>query len=338
MTRSHSRRAVTYKTWLNLRWWLLLTLLFLWMGWLSPWLTMDNPTIFLRGRLDQLAAGGAQGYQIDWTLLWMVALGALPMALERSRGALLTTLAGPVRRRDLYNLQCACCLAIVWLGLALLAGYIAWLNASLGGPLTIAHILGWLGRQLLSHTAALMVGLAAGTIIGNYGMAVFCGIGVAGVPIYASLVWSFMVNLRIQHELQAHPHAATGPDVQALAAKTEAILRLSPLVPADGVHGPLWTGLVLWFVLWSAGWYALGLWLFERLPLEREGNVFSYPVCWHLLFAAIGLMAGFMVTVMSWRGAQPPVWQAFLLWSVASGAIWLLLALARRIAVARRQE
>jgi hypothetical protein len=338
VTRSYSRRAVTYKTWHDLRWWLLLTLFFLWVGWLWPWLREDANSV-LAQELDQIT-GGTPANQLNSTLLWMLVLGALPMTLERRRSTLLTTLAGPVRRRDLYNIQCGWCVGTVWLGLVLLAVYVGILNASLHGPLTVAQLLEWLWRQLVLHTAALTVGLAAGAIIGSHIMAFFCALGVACFPAYVSMTVGLIADAFLLHLRLAH-HVAPVAQYQWLSNITWLLFHLSPLARLDTADGTLAGVLATWFILWSAGWYALGLRLFERLPLEREGSLFPYPVCWQLLLLGVGLIFGMVVAGMVTR-AQPAGagggWTVGAAWAAVTVVVWQLLALVRRVSLARRRE
>lgn len=327
---SPSRKAAMFRAWRSLRWWMLLTLVFLWGDWLLPWMQMDkNGIITVFTQQLHVVAVGRPAYVVDWTLLWAVIFGVLTMGQQHHQGGLVSLFAGPMRRRDLYDMHVLLGVGTLWVGYALLTMYVLLVNQHLGGLVEPGKILSFMGRQVLNHTAAWAVGLAAGAIITPVPLASFCALGVAAFPLYLS---GFVGLLWARWEQAPHPFAPGFGWVNALMS---ALQWFAPLTPLDVAHGTVLRLTILWLVLWSVFWYAMGRRWFDRLPLEHAGEVFPYPVLWHPFGLGLGMLAGTVTSILLTQATPPR--QLFvttlLIWLVTTLLVWQL-----TVRVTRRLE
>jgi hypothetical protein len=282
-------KAVVYKEWCQIRGWLvLLAVVF----WAAPVKTVVRYWTGVHAHPEQqplLAASVVQMLQglhphfasVSWTAAAALVLGVVPMSLERARGGLLLTFSGPVRRQDVVRVQAVFCLAGVWVALLLLTVYLFVVNAAFGHVVTTGDIAGWFLIQGLLKSAVFMVGFAVTTSVGNLIAAILCALGLAGFPIYVSLMIQELAHTNIQPV----------PFDEVVWRVANDVMALSPLAGPGVSDAPLWC-LGGWYAVWALGWYIAAETLFRRLPLEREGALFAYPALWHVLFAGVGLIVG----------------------------------------------
>ncbi|MCL6597556.1 MAG: hypothetical protein K6T81_02305 [Alicyclobacillus macrosporangiidus] len=323
-------KAVVYKEWRQLRGWLMLLAA---VFWFAPVKTVVRYWTNVHAHPDQqqfLAASVVQMLQglqphfaaVTSTTLAALVLGVVPMSLERARGGLLLTLAAPVRRQDLVRVQAVLCLAAVWVALLLLTPYLLAVNAAFGHVVTTGDIAGWFLMQGLLKSAAFMVGFAVTTSVGNVIGAFACALGLAGFPVYVSMMIQELAHTAI------HPEAFD----EVVWRVAHDVMAMSPAVGPGVSDAPLWC-LGGWYAVWAIGWYIAAEALFRRLPLEREGALFAFPALWDVLFAGVGLMVGTVCGEMAVGGMEfdprrTPVLTA--VWLPVAALTWFVLHAVRR--------
>ncbi|WP_062309430.1 hypothetical protein [Alicyclobacillus sendaiensis] len=271
-------RAVWWYTWRSLRWWLVTTPFVLGRGLLSGFLFANAPHA-LRQELVRLAMG-QEANVLDLGVLWSIGLGVVGLATRRVE--LMSVLAGPARRRDVYGAHAFLTGGTLVISQILCLVGLWALNARMGLPASQALVAHVMFKRLLVDLAAWSAGVAAAATIAHPVAAGISAIGVAGFPVYAGTFIEYVSS------------KWNGPHPSPLSND---IMHLSPLMLLDRTTGGALVAYGIWFVAWIALWLALGAALFERLPLEHLNEVFPFAVYQRLFALGIALLAGFLVTV-----------------------------------------
>ncbi|MCL6516398.1 hypothetical protein [Alicyclobacillus sp.] len=325
MRASFFPEAIVYKQWRQLRGWLIAWALFTWAGpvhtLVGYWTAMQTrtaysppPELLAQPVIAMLHTLDPHVNAARHLAMAALVVGVVPMAMERARGRLLITLAAPIRRRDLLATQIAICLTGIWGVLLVLTLFDIAVNKAFGTVVPTVQILAWFLMEGLQTTAAFAVGFAVSIGVGPTLFAMVCALLLALVPSYAAMMTTELANMTMH-----------GPAYwNAVNRITQAVESLSP------IQGPsLWSEhpvispwhVGLWYAVWSVGWLALAFAMFRRLPLEREGGLFSFDALWDVLLVGTGLMAGTVLGLIAVGGmSQNPQRTPVLL------AVWILVA------------
>ncbi|MCL6488540.1 MAG: hypothetical protein K6T76_06345 [Alicyclobacillus mali] len=313
MTSMGPRSAVWWYAWRSLNGWLIATPFVLARNWILPFLSLDSMSL-LRQNLERTALG-QPAYQLDVSIFWAMLLGVLSIGLVTRRGYILSLLAGPIRRKDVYAIHACLTGAALVVSQLLVLLYLCALDAIAGMPASPTLLVHVLLKRLLVYLAAWSLGVAAGATITNVAMAYVCALGVASFPAYAAALiqyvnakWTMMQSMHLYRDL----------------------IQLSPVTLLDTVTGASLAAYALWFTAWIAFWLLLGARLFERLPLELLEETFPFGAYRRLLALGISLLAGFILVewvdhaVNLGRGKAAAI-EAVFIWLVGSGAIFAAL-------------
>ncbi|MCL6452945.1 MAG: hypothetical protein K6T78_04845 [Alicyclobacillus sp.] len=255
-----------------------------------------------------------------------VLVAASLMWREHRSGALLYTLNGPVRRRDLLRVRAV--MGGLWMVGAELAAWLVLASAAV----STGHA-GWLlplfilcvARALLA-VAAWVTGLAVGSACGGIVASVVGAFLVLRVPNMVASLVSFLTS----SAFTGRP-LDVAPDRTVLVAAS-VLRQLSPLDGlyfAGAVSDARLSGVAtavafcVWFLAWVFGFWRLAAWLFDRVPLERLTETFYFPQLWYVVRALVSLLVGDLVGHAVSRMVNGWV---FLLWfAIGFIACWLVL-------------
>jgi len=293
--------------------WLIATPFVLTRSWLLPFLSLNSMSL-LRQNLERTALG-QPAYQLDLGIFWAMLLGVLSLGLVMRRGNILSLLAGPIRRKDVYAIHaCLTGGALVASHLLVLL-YLCALDAIAGMPASPTLLVHVLLKRLLVYLAAWSLGVAAGATITSVALAYVCALGVAGFPVYVGTLIHY-----VETKWAAMPSMHLYSDVG----------QLSPMMLLDDVTGASLAAYALWFAAWIACWLVLGARLFERLSLELLEETFPFGAYRRLLALGISLLAGFILAtwidhaVNLGQGKAAAV-EAVCVWLVGSGGLFVAL-------------
>ncbi|AEJ42570.1 hypothetical protein TC41_0611 [Alicyclobacillus acidocaldarius subsp. acidocaldarius Tc-4-1] len=293
--------------------WLIATPLVLARNWLLPFLNPDSMSL-LRQNLERTALG-QPAYQMDLSIFWAMLLGVLSLGLVTRRGEVLSLLAGPIRRKDVYTIHAGLTGGALVASHLLVLLYVCALDAIAGMPASPTLLVHVLLKRLLVYLAAWSLGVAAGATITSVALAYVCALGVAGFPMYVGTLIHY-----VDSKWAAMPSMHLYSDV----------IQLSPLTLLDTVTDASLAAYALWFAAWIACWLVLGVRLFERLPLELVEETFPFGAYRRLLALGISLLAGFILAtwidhaVNLGQGKAAAI-EAVCVWLVGSGAIFAAL-------------
>ena len=313
MTWMGPRSAVWWYAWRSLNGWLIATPLVLARNWLLSFLSPDSMSL-LRQNLERTALG-QPAYQLDLGIFWAMLLGVLSLGLVMRRGYILSLLAGPIRRKDVYAIHACLTGGALVASQLLVVLYLCALDAIAGMPASPTLLVHVLLKRLLVYLAAWSLGVAAGATITSVALAYVCALGVAGFPVYVGTLIHY-----VDAKWAAMPSMHLYSDV----------IQLSPLTVLDTVTDASLAAYALWFAAWIACWLVLGARLFERLPLELVEETFPFGAYRRLLALGISLLAGFILAtwidhaVNLGQGKAAAI-EAVCVWLVGSGAIFAAL-------------
>lgn len=313
MTWMGPRSAVWWYAWRSLNGWLIATPFVLARNWLLPFLSPDWMSM-LRQNLERTALG-QPAYQMDLSIFWAMFLGVLSLGLVTRRGEVLSLLAGPIRRKDVYTIHAGLTGGALVASHLLVLLYVCALDAIAGMPASPTLLVHVLLKRLLVYLAAWSLGVAAGATITSVAMAYVCALGVAGFPVY---VGAFLNDVE-----------AKWADMPPIRLYSDAV-QLSPLALLDPVTGASLAAYALWFAAWIAFWLVLGARLFERLPLELVEETFPFGAYRRLLVLGISLLAGFILAtridhaVHLGQGKAAAI-EAVCIWAVGCGGCFVAL-------------
>lgn len=124
------------------------------------------------------------GLPVVWTFGAIIALvfAVAVVWLEKSRGALAFTLAGPVRRVEWWMATCIFVLTVPLAAVCVKALLLWTIDAAAGWPIHGVEILSWWGMNLLFDAVLAAAGLFAAAGIGQLVFALVAGVYLCGAP------------------------------------------------------------------------------------------------------------------------------------------------------------
>lgn len=217
---------------------------------------------------------------------WMIAfgLGIFLLSDEKKNGTLEFLLATPVTRRQVVKAKYVTGMTVLVLNVLAVAVYLSGLVQFISTPYTLFDVWVWCARQAAVLAAVFSISFAASTVAGN---AVSAGIISAGLIFGPAPVLlgfrNFLYGLgliRLEYGL--------GRVLERIAYAADTL----GSVVLGGPHAAL-PSLPACFLLalLCVGLYYLSVWLFDRSPLERNGQILVFGDTARVLQLVVGAAA-----------------------------------------------
>lgn len=251
---------------------------------------------------------------------WMIAfvLGIFLLSDEKKNGTLEFLLATPVTRREVVKAKYVTGVSVLVLNVIVVAFYLSGLVLSISTPYTLVDIWVWFIRMAAVLAAVFSLSFAASTVAGN---AVSSGILSAGFIFGPDLVLMGLRDFLYGMGLIC-PGYGLGFMLERLA-HTSGLLG-SVILEGGRTILPSLTASTL-LVLLCIGLYYLSVWLFDRNPLERNGEILVFGDARRVLQVVVAAAAA-LWTASSRAGSTSPL-VFLLLVSVSSLLSYYLLGL-----------